>query len=85
MKAGTFFHEFFARSIKILSGGDLTFEGQTPLTGIADKNTSVISEDKIVTPKYVDDNFLSSQLPDTAKGLITFEDGLYCKGAAIAG
>lgn len=84
MKAGTFFHEFFARSIKILSGGDLTFEGQTPLTGIADKNTSVISEDKIVTPKYVDDNFLSSQLPDTAKGLITFEDGLYCKGAAIA-
>lgn len=84
MKAGTFFHEFFARSIKILSGGDLTFEGQTPLTGIADKNTSIISEDKIVTPKYVDDNFLSSQLPDTAKGLITFEDGLYCKGAAIA-
>lgn len=84
MKAGTCFHEFFARSIKILSGGDLTFEGQTPLTGIADKNTSVISEDKIVTPKYVDDNFLSSQLPDTAKGLITFEDGLYCKGAAIA-
>lgn len=84
MKAGTFFHEFFARSIKILSGGDLTFEGQTPLTGIADKNTSVISEDKIVTPKYVDDNFLSSRLPDTAKGLITFEDGLYCKGAAIA-
>lgn len=84
MKAGTCFHEFFARSIKILSGGDLTFEGQTPLTGIADKNTSVISEDKIVTPKYVDDNFLSNQLPDTAKGLITFEDGLYCKGAAIA-
>ena len=84
MKAGTCFHEFFARSIKILSGGDLTFEGQTPLTGIADKNTSVISEDKIVTPKYVDDNFLSSQLPDTAKGLITFEDGLYCKGAAMA-
>lgn len=84
MKAGTFFHEFFARSIKILSGGDLSFEGQTPLTGIADKNTSVISDDKIVTPKYVDDNFLSSQLPDTAKGLITFEDGLYCKGAAIA-
>lgn len=84
MKAGTFFHEFFARSIKILSGGNLTFEGQTPLTGIADKNTSVISEDKIVTPKYVDDNFLSSRLPDTAKGLITFEDGLYCKGAAIA-
>ena len=84
MKAGTCFHEFFARSIKILSGGDLTFEGQTPLTGIADKNTSVISEDKIVTPKYVDDNFLSSQLPDTAKGLITFENGLYCKGAAIA-
>lgn len=84
MKVGTCFHEFFARSIKILSGGDLTFEGQTPLTGIADKNTSVISEDKIVTPKYVDDNFLSSQLPDTAKGLITFEDGLYCKGAAIA-
>lgn len=84
MKAGTCFHEFFARSIKILSGGDLTFEGQTPLTGIADKKTSVISEDKIVTPKYVDDNFLSSQIPDTAKGLITFEDGLYCKGAAIA-
>lgn len=84
MKAGTCFHEFFARSIKILSGGDLTFEGQTPLTGIADKNTSVISEDKIVTPKYVDDNFLSSQRPDTAKCLITFEDGLYCKGAAIA-
>ena len=84
MKAGTCFHEFFARSIKILSGGDLTFEGQTPLTGIADKNTSIISEDKIVTPKYVDDNFLSSQRPDTAKGLITFEDGLYCKGAAIA-
>lgn len=84
MKAGTAFHEFFARSIKILSGGDLTFEGQTPLTGIADKNTSVISEDKIVTPKYVDDNFLSSRLPDTAKGLITFEDGLYCKRAAIA-
>lgn len=83
MKVGTCFHEFFARSIKILSGGDLTFEGQTPLTGIADKNTSVISEDKIVTPKYVDDNFLSSQFPDTAKGLITFEDGLFCKGDAI--
>ena len=76
MKVGTHFRELFAKSIKILSGGSFSFEGQTPIIGIADKKTAVTSEEKLVTPKYVDDHTLSKVHPDTAQGLLTFLDGI---------
>lgn len=76
MKAGTKFREFFAKTFTIVSGGSLTFEGQGSLNGIVNDNTPLSSADRIVTPKFLDDNALSSVHEDTAQKAITFMEGL---------
>jgi hypothetical protein len=76
MKAGTKFREFFAKTFTIVSGGSLTFEGQGSLNGIVNDNTPLSSVDRIVTPKFLDDNALSSVHEDTAQKAITFMEGL---------
>lgn len=76
MKAGTVFKEFFAKTLTIVSGGKITFENQGELEGVADSTTPVSSINRAVTPKYLDDNALSSVNDDTAQGLITFAKGL---------
>ena len=76
MKAGTWFRVFYAKAVKIVSGGSITFEGQGSLTGIAKEDTSLDSEDRIVTPKYLDEKSLSSVDEDIAQGLIRFMQGL---------
>lgn len=76
MKVGTKFREFFAKAFTIVSGGSLTFEGQGSLNGIVNDNTPLSSADRIVTPKFLDDNALSSVHEDTAQKAITFMEGL---------
>lgn len=77
MKADTKFRELFAKAVTIVSGGYITFEGQSgQLKGIANEDTPVESEETIVTPKYMDDNALSSVHDDTAQKAITFMEGL---------
>lgn len=76
MKAGTWFRDFYAKAVHIVSGGSITFEGQGSLTGIAKEDTSLDSEDRIVTPKYLDEKSLSSVHDDIAQGLIRFMQGL---------
>ncbi len=76
MKAGTWFRVFYAKAVNIVSGGSITFEGQGSLNGIAKEDTSLDSEDRIVTPKYLDEKSLSSVHDDIAQGLIRFMQGL---------
>lgn len=76
MKAGTWFRVFYAKAVKIVSGGSITFEGQGALNGIAKEGTSIDSEDRIVTPKYLDEKSLSRVHDDIAQGLIRFMQGL---------
>lgn len=76
MKAGTWFRVFYAKAVNIVSGGSITFEGQGALNGIAKEDTSIDSEDRIVTPKYLDEKSLSSVHDDIAQGLIRFMQGL---------
>ena len=76
MKAGTWFRVFYAKAVKIVSGGSITFEGQGALNGIAKEDTSIDSEDRIVTPKYLDEKSLSRVHDDIAQGLIRFMQGL---------
>lgn len=77
VKAGQKFRELFAKAVTIASGGYITFEGQTgSLKGIANAETPVDSEEAIVTPKYMDDNALSSVHDDIAQGIIRFMQGL---------
>ena len=76
MKAGTWFRVFYAKAVNIVSGGSITFEGQGSLTGIAKEDTSLDSEDRIVTPKYLDEKSLSKLHEDIAQGLIRFMQGL---------
>ncbi|MDY4665110.1 MAG: hypothetical protein SPC80_03845 [Prevotella sp.] len=77
VKAGQKFRELFAKAVTIVSGGYITFEGQTgSLKGIANAETPVESEEAIVTPKYMDDNALSSVHDDIAQGIIRFMQGL---------
>ena len=78
MKAGTWFRDFFAKTVTIVSGGSITFEGdkQASLSGIAHENTSIEVEDKIVTPKYLDLKALSKVHDDVATGMIRFRNGL---------
>ena len=94
MKAGTWFRVFYAKAVNIVSGGSITFEGQGALNGIAKEDTSLDSEDRIVTPKYLDDNSLSSVHDDIAQGIIRFmqglklgngEKGIDAKGNAVLG
>lgn len=84
MKAGTKFRKLFAKAVTIVSGGYITFEGQSgSLKGIANTDTSVVSEEAIVTPKYMDEKALSSVHNDSAEGLIDFLAGLAIKGNAV--
>ena len=66
MKAGTAFIQLMARSLTILSGGSIQFEGQDgQLTGIASSTTPVTAPDKAVTPAYMDTNALSKAHSDS--------------------
>ncbi len=94
MKAGTWFRIFYAKAVHIVSGGSITFEGQGSLNGIAKEDTSLDSEDRIVTPKYLDEKSLSSVHDDIAQGIIRFmqglklgdgEKGIDAKGNAVLG
>lgn len=59
------FRELFAQVVTIVSGGYITFEGQTgELKGIANAETPVDSTEAIVTPKYMDDKALSKSHND---------------------
>mgnify|MGYP004461992429 FL=1 len=77
MKAGTKFRELFAKAITIVTGGSIAFEGKAGvISGITNTKTPLDSETDIVTPKYLDDNALSSVHDDEAKGVISFLSGV---------
>lgn len=76
MKAGTLFYDFFVKSLKIVYGGKLSFEGQGDILGIVGDDTDLSSNEYIVTPKYLDSHALSSIHDDTAAGHISFSKGL---------
>lgn len=66
MKAGTAFIQLMARSVTILSGGSIQFEGQDgQLTGVASTDTPLTAPDKAVTPAYMDTNALSKAHSDS--------------------
>lgn len=94
MKAGTWFRNFYAKAVYIVSGGSITFDGQGSLNGIAKEDTSLDSKDRIVTPKYLDEKSLSNIHDDIAQGIIRFmqglklgdgEKGIDAKGNAVLG
>lgn len=62
--------------INLGTDSSITFKGQGTVTGLADNDTDKRSEDKIVTPAYVDNKALSRVHADTASGHIGFLDGL---------
>ena len=62
--------------INLGTDSSITFKGQGSVTGLADNETDKRSEDKIVTPAYVDNKALSRVHADTASGHIGFLDGL---------
>lgn len=62
--------------INLGSDSSITFKGQGTITGLADNDTDKRSDDKIVTPAYVDNKALSRVHADTANGHIGFLDGL---------
>lgn len=76
MKAGTKFRQLFAKILTIKSGGKITFESQGEVNGVATAGTSLESVDKIVTPKFLDDNALSKVKQDVAQEIIRFLKGL---------
>lgn len=77
MKVGTIFKQLFARTLTIVQGGNLFFDGQKrDIIGVADENTLITSNNTIVTPTYLDDNALSKKHKDTAHAPIAFEKGL---------
>ena len=76
MKAGTKFRQLFAKTLTIVSGGEIAFEGQGEVNGVATTGTQFESTDKIVTPKFLDDNALSKVKQDAAQEIIRFIKGL---------
>lgn len=62
--------------INLGTDSSITFKGQGTVTGMANNDTDKRSEDKIVTPAYVDNKALSRVHADTASGHIGFLDGL---------
>lgn len=76
MKAGTKFRQLFAKTLTIKSGGKITFEDQGEVNGVATTGTQFESTDKIVTPKFLDDNALSKVKPDVAQEIIRLIKGL---------
>lgn len=81
MKAGTKFRSLYAQALTVVKGGSITFEGQGELGGIANSATPVDSEDRIVTPKYVDDNALSKRHDDSTEFNLSMND-LQVRGLA---
>lgn len=81
MKAGTKFRSLYARSLTVVKGGSIAFEGQGELGGIANNATPVDSEDRIATPKYVDDNALSKRHDDSTEFNLSMKD-LQVRGLA---
>ena len=81
MKAGTKFRSLYAKALTVVKGGSITFEGQGELGGIANSATPVDSEDRIVTPKYVDDNALSKRHDDSTEFNLSMKD-LHVRGLA---
>ena len=81
MKAGTKFRSLYAKALNVVKGGSITFEGQGELGGIANSATPVDSEDRIVTPKYVDDNALSKRHDDSTEFNLSMKD-LQVRGLA---
>lgn len=86
MKAGTKFYDLFAKTVSIVSGGKITFEDTgDELTGVADSSsTSATANDKIVTPKYVDDAALSKCHDDTTPYDLSMKN-LTASGSATIG
>ncbi len=82
MKAGTFFHDFFAKYITVKSGGSIKFEDGGELTGVADDTTDPDAPDKVVTADYLEGHALSSTHDDTANGNITFVKNTTTEGTA---
>jgi hypothetical protein len=77
MKPGTWFRELFAKAVTIVTGGSIAFEGKAgAISGITNTKTPLDSDTDIVTPKYLDDNALSSVHDDEAKGVISFPSGI---------
>lgn len=76
MKAGTKFRQLFAKTLTIVSGGKIAFEDQGEVNGVATTDTQLESIDKIVTPKFLDDNALSKVKQDAAQEIIRFIKGL---------
>ncbi len=76
MKAGTKFRQLFAKTLTIKSGGKIAFEDQGEVNGVATTGTQFESTDKIVTPKFLDDNALSKVKQDAAQEIICFIKGL---------
>ena len=76
MKAGTKFRQLFAKTLTIVSGGKIAFEDQGEVNGVATTDTQLESTDKIVTPKFLDDNALSKVKQDVAQEIIRFLKGL---------
>lgn len=76
MKAGTKFRQLFAKTLIIVSGGKIAFEDQGEVNGVATTDTQLESTDKIVTPKFLDDNALSKVKQDAAQEIIRFIKGL---------
>ena len=75
MKAGTAFIQLMARSLTILTGGSIQFEGQDgQLTGIASSTTPVTAPDKAVTPVYMDTNALSKAHSDSTPYDLSMRD-----------
>ena len=81
MKAGTKFRTLYVKVLTVVKGGNITFEGQGELGGIANSATPVDSEDRIVTPKYVDDNALSKRHDDSTEFNLSMND-LQVRGLA---
>ena len=76
MKVGTKFRQLFAKTLTIVSGGEIAFEDQGEVNGVATTDTQLESTDKIVTPKFLDDNALSKVKQDAAQEIIRFIKGL---------
>nr|DAK88470.1 MAG TPA: tail protein [Caudoviricetes sp.] len=76
MEPDTKFLELYAQNLTIVSGGGIAFADQSRIVGVADSNTDVNSTDRIATPKYVADKFLSRVHDDKAQGYITFAKGM---------
>lgn len=81
MKAGTKFRSLYAQVLTVVKGGSIAFEGQGELGGIANNTTPVDSENRIVTPKYVDDNALSKRHDDSTEFNLSMKD-LQVRGLA---